>query len=682
MIKLFLFNAALVASACALHCQTRYCSSYMVVAIDTCQSIITVDRPIHDWENNAQMLFLHASKSRSQNENTAIGDLVLCRIDSVHQGKVFLNNDLTSLTQDANCLQAVVPMGGTDLQAGDTIKCAQWNSRFGGVIILRDSILDLRSIVIDASHAGFCGGFQMFSDTTTSGRYLGSRISVHGETFLSHETTYAGLAGVSRNGGGSGGSGMMKGGAGGASTTAFEHIHDGTQAGSQYLQPRMVFGSGGGSGHTNDLGRSYGGRGGGIVVVIADSLITDATTTIIASGQDAISVYADGAGGGGAGGCVAISSTGTRIKATINVAGGHGGPVESNTLLSGPGGGGAGGIVLIASGTTFTQPPYIRGGEAGEIIQGGTAVGQRGNLSGGVGTILTRERLYRQLPSRKASRFTLIAGDSIVEYGQSTTIRAFGDGTVRWLSQGLKGATYNSRDVETQPITGPQWFAAEFVSAAGCITRDSVRIRPRIEAQTLLVEADFLRAHPGDTVDLFLRAELTAAYKRDLVGTIHVSTYSAMLHPLRSHRLQNVRSHVRIPFSISAGSLSTFRREAAIVMLADSVATQIAIDSVTITNASVSIRRKHGRVTLDSVCVAGGNPRLFNPHTSPFSILGRVITATANAIFVSDVLGRDIGATISLQSGTATVTIPEHVRGLVLITCSQGDRVYHRTLYY
>ena len=117
---------------------------------------------------------------------------------------------------------------------------------------------------------------------------------------------------------------------------------------------RIFFGGGGGSGTQSlvpSIPASKGGTGGGIVVIIADTIVAeqkDATSryAIKANGESVTDVAMAGAGGGGAGGCIVLDVNHYSTELSLYADGGDGGNT-SNTFYTGPGGGGAGGVFWV-----------------------------------------------------------------------------------------------------------------------------------------------------------------------------------------------------------------------------------------------------------------------------------------------------------------------------------------------
>ncbi|MFN9956752.1 MAG: hypothetical protein ACK55I_26930, partial [bacterium] len=133
-----------------------------------------------------------------------------------------------------------------------------------------------------------------------------------------------------------------------------------------------------------------------------------------------------------------------------------------------------------------------------------------------------------------------------------------------------------------------------------------------------------------------------------------LSTHAPIAFPVRNPNIVESRAVFRIPFTIASGTNSTFRREPLAIMLGDSLVSQISIDSISITGGALNIRRRHGRITLDSICVAGGRPRLFDPTASLLRVEGRTLHAEADELIVSDLLGRRISALTTAYASTMT----------------------------
>jgi hypothetical protein len=156
---------------------------------------------------------------------------------------------------------------------------------------------------------------------------------------------------------------------------------------------RIFLGSGGGSGHDNNTTGTPGADGGGIIILIADSIEGgNRQLEAIGNGQLFASV-GDGAGGGGAGGTIIVNTRAYGPGAlTLNVAGGKGGDNNwggSSTNCKGPGGGGGGGVIWSATASFPGNYTTVTTGGVAGINSGATCFGNSlGATAGGAGAVL------------------------------------------------------------------------------------------------------------------------------------------------------------------------------------------------------------------------------------------------------------------------------------------------------
>ncbi|WP_189069651.1 DUF11 domain-containing protein [Deinococcus radiotolerans] len=207
----------------------------------------------------------------------------------------------------------------------------------------------------------------------------------------------AGGGGTQHNAGGGGGGGVGMGGKGGYSYGTYSTSNSGscrvlTSGGTTYYScggdgsrdvgglggvgitpdaTRLIVGGGGGAGDSNNssdnpgTAQNSGGTGGGAVFIRAQALT--GTGLISANGQDAQSAGRDAAGGGGAGGVIALALGAGTVNASLQVRGGAGAnsglPLRGGET-QGTGGGGGGGAVLLATGVSVSSA-NVTGGGAG-----------------------------------------------------------------------------------------------------------------------------------------------------------------------------------------------------------------------------------------------------------------------------------------------------------------------------
>jgi hypothetical protein len=142
------------------------------------------------------------------------------------------------------------------------------------------------------------------------------------------------------------------------------------------LFPNRIFmGGGGGTGTQNPDSNRFatkGGNGGGIVILITDTIEhTGADSGYIkTNGESVVSVASAGAGGGGGGGLILLDVTKYIGRLSFQVKGGDGGRTD-NADATGPGGFGGGGVVWH-SGGSFSGPFLnLRNGKPGtHTVQG------------------------------------------------------------------------------------------------------------------------------------------------------------------------------------------------------------------------------------------------------------------------------------------------------------------------
>jgi hypothetical protein len=229
--------------------------------------------------------------------------------------------------------------------------------------------------------------------------------SIPGKEFGRGKLAGGGGGGNDHNSGGGGGSNYGIGGGGGTtinSTCFFGGYCRGQFAGLGGLSlatyvtndNRLFLGSGGGSGHDNNSSGTKGAYGGGIIILIADSM-EGGNRQLEAIGDGMLfNSVGDGAGGGGAGGSIVVV---TRAygpgNLTLNVSGGKGGDNSwggSATNCKGPGGGGGGGVIRAATaGLPGNYTTIVSGGVSGRQV-GATNFGQtNGATNGGAGGVVT-----------------------------------------------------------------------------------------------------------------------------------------------------------------------------------------------------------------------------------------------------------------------------------------------------
>ncbi len=270
----------------------------------------------------------------------------------------------------------------------DAVTCPPWNGAWGGVLALQNSgtttlLSDLRTdgkgfgdefpheVVSNCTWLTFANNYH-YASTNWRGAPKGQGIaaSIEGKEHGRGPQANGGGGGNDHNSGGGGGAHVGTGGQGGRQTPPSALGCSGNFPGlggrPLPLSPtRLFMGGEGGNGHVDDNNAgSPGARGGGILLLITDTLITNGFG-LSANGTTPPLAGGDGAGGGGAGGSLYLSASEITGNTSLTATGGNGGDVINPTdRCFGPGGGGSGGRIIAPAGTNILTD--VAGGDAGE----------------------------------------------------------------------------------------------------------------------------------------------------------------------------------------------------------------------------------------------------------------------------------------------------------------------------
>lgn len=332
------------------------------------------------------------------------------------QLKVVFTNPIINSYEVRSDVQLIRVPSYYSVRVGAELVCPPWDSisKTGGVLAMIVGRKLTLTANINVSGRGFLGGAVVtgapgtctqtdpanlrkfvydntFMNSGLKGEGLVSKAWIDFTTQLPVFPGYAKGKGPNFNGGG-GGNGRFSGGAGGS------HIGIGGKGGKEFydlcsetdanLGGKTVIGTliegglflgGGGGGSTAGTGTGIkGGRGGGIIIILANELDGNGFS-ISANGESPAGTATGnaGAGGGGAGGSVALYlESFTTSNITLSANGGQGG--RSNGYLTdggGEGGGGGGGLIW----TNIAQPAntFVIGGAKG--LNNGTVTSSAGN---------------------------------------------------------------------------------------------------------------------------------------------------------------------------------------------------------------------------------------------------------------------------------------------------------------
>ncbi len=260
---------------------------------------------------------------------------------------------LKSRLQKAKFLAVRVPnFKAVYIRPKSKLTVSPWNGETGGILALRTEFLRVEySGKIDLSHRGFRGG-----KPTRKGKK-----GVGGESPAGFGSIWGGETKEKGEAIGGGGGGHLTPGKGGNSPLPQERSAGGKRYGLKVSRSQLFMGSGGGAGTTSsvmeDSPAGRGGRGGGMVLIVARTV--SLAGEIDARGEDGadakLQLVPAGGGGGGAGGSIAIFARQLIVY-----------PSGKLTATGGKGGRGVG-IKKSESGakSPFYQEKSSRGGDGG-----------------------------------------------------------------------------------------------------------------------------------------------------------------------------------------------------------------------------------------------------------------------------------------------------------------------------
>ncbi|MDX2430349.1 MAG: gliding motility-associated C-terminal domain-containing protein [Bacteroides sp.] len=316
-----------------------------------------------------------------------VDTLVVLNADLSPQIGTLIPGDLAQLIRVRSYKRAVV--------AGE-VYAPSWNGASGGVVCLFVTTTLTLNADINVTGRGFKGANWDVLDELYQGDCSSTNPSLYDSLYYQMNPVYAGrkgeaitttlfetLRGKGRNiNGGGGGNGKLSGGGGGANYAAGGQGGEETEecspavpdqggiggyplhkaGGSFYVNKdpvetplifnrynRIFFGGGGGAGvQVSGVNNSPGANGGGVVVIVADTIDGNDIGRIIANGNDVSTTVNGAGGGGGAGGGIILDVSGYKNNPRLYAVGGKGGNTNNASNASGPGGGGGGGIYWLA----------------------------------------------------------------------------------------------------------------------------------------------------------------------------------------------------------------------------------------------------------------------------------------------------------------------------------------------
>ena len=346
--------------------------------------------------------------------------LIVYSVNTVTKNVIFTNNIVNSYIA-AGIVQLIRVPSYKSVNVNTDLTCQPWDSTYktGGVLALiveRNLTLNAN---IDVTGKGFAGGTPYqgqgicieintllydkfgYPETYQNSGYKGEsqafKVFIDAANIIPNFPAYAKGKGNNFTGGG-GGNGRYSGGGGGANYgiggkggreigTCTPSPGDGGIGGRQVrytdLDGRLFPGGGGGSSTYESLPTaSPGSRGGGIIMILCDTLIGNGKTIKADGATPKTSASSNaGAGGGGGGGSIAIHQQGfsTHLSTsalTVSANGGKGG----NSGTFGEGGGGGGGLIETNNTTIPSNVLITVAGGAVGTKSGGTTTGAPGTV--------------------------------------------------------------------------------------------------------------------------------------------------------------------------------------------------------------------------------------------------------------------------------------------------------------
>ena len=469
------------------------------VYVEGCNALLKVEDTVGFAAGDNVLIIQTSGCSDSSTYNVdGVGTFELAIIDRItSDNTIILDHALLQLYNDCGLIQLVRVAYKEGLCViRDTVRARPWNGRIGGVLCLQVKGTLVLNAPLDASGTGFPGGALWNGSGQCSTTIANTTINhpdaaCKGASFVTPRPTdiaggaalfSGGGGGLGHNSGGGGGGNSGAGGNGGAQWQGCgARFDNGGRGGNGFItqlngMPRMRFGGGGGAGHMNNSRGTPGGTGGGIVLVIADTIIGN-NQSIEARGTNALTAGNDGAGGGGGGGAILIACSAFSGSFNIHAQGGKGGDVSVGDL-HGPGGGGGGGYIMFSS---ASLPDSIRcftqGGSRGRCLTfTDTTVSYHLTQPGEAGRVEYSTNVPRNLAPKRPIGVSIL-GDSVVCAGTSTSLSLYlidTAVTVEWreIGQGILGRSA----VQSVTPTRTTRYSVTVRDTAGCTARDTITV--------------------------------------------------------------------------------------------------------------------------------------------------------------------------------------------------------------
>ncbi len=384
-----------------------------VTVVDFCNNNVTVNTTNGFFVGQQVMIIqmkgaeIDASNSAAFgniNDYRACGNYEIDEIESITGNVIEFKYALIHDYEASGSVQLVSLEEYTDAVVTAPLTAPAWDGSTGGVLLLRANTLTLndsitvkgkgfRGAVYENDNAGQAcfnngsgGATAYYCATINCGAPKGEGIGTAGFGYGRGKNGNGGGGGDDHNTGGGGGSNYGAGGRGGTRSNVGNNSCPGPAPGVGGAAltynngaNKIFMGGGGGAGDGNNNQGRGGANGGGIAIIMCNTL-TGNNRKINANGNPVDSVvtfnccYAqsDGTGGGGGGGTVLLFVDNYTGNVRVDAVGGTGGYLDNggstgtNAFCMGPGGGGGGGALWVKGGSVpanilFTDTGGING---------------------------------------------------------------------------------------------------------------------------------------------------------------------------------------------------------------------------------------------------------------------------------------------------------------------------------
>lgn len=483
-----------------------------VTTLDFCTNSVDVDDASAFTIGDTVLIIQMQGAEINNNDNANYGDIQnlfgagnyeKLLIQSISGNTITFVYTIQRFYDSGGSVQIVSIPQYNDVMIMATLTAQDWNGYSGGVLIFEASGDVFMNAEIDLTGKGFRGGVG-YDDvacwqggnnpysgyrcdlTTSCGGGKGEGIANFTMDELGRGPQASGGGGGNdHNTGGGGGSNYGAGGIGGERYNTSACLGPNPGIGGNSLTTivadnKIFMGGGGGAGDENNDEGTDGKDGGGILIMVANSLDANAHSINSEGESQLVEAGSDGAGAGGAGGTVVLDVNSFSSNVDINVMGGKGGNVNDGydfVFCMGPGGGGGGGVVW-SSANSFPAQLFctLSGGLPGMTNNFNAPPlcfnSNQGALQGDPGITLTdHSTLFNQSifspPSGTASN------DTIICVGITVTLSANGGDYYVW-SPAIGLSCSNCQSTDATPNVTTQYTVQIFVG--NCAITDSVLV--------------------------------------------------------------------------------------------------------------------------------------------------------------------------------------------------------------